>query len=165
MVSAPSALPPNVQLLVASLDLKLVQLLRDAIRTADLTGAALRRATDLGPTPSPEPRPHLHPEPVYEPRIHYHPTPRIEPRLVWRSAAGASPGPCGCPGSAPDWANCPPTAPPAKPDCERPMEPPWKVLPWQNPPPPPPAARVRKIKVFVSRPDSAQKGAAIDLFV
>lgn len=162
MVSAPSALPPNVQLLVASLDLKLVQLLRDAIRTADLSTAA-HRATDLGPAPSPEPRRHYHPEPVYEPRAHYHPTPRIEPRPVWYVAPSASAGRCwsACPAGA-GWADCSPTAAPAKPDCERPMEPPWKVLPWQNPPPPP---RVQKVKVRVYRPDTAQKGAAIDLFV
>ena|SRR5947209_5285312 len=163
MVSAPSALPPNVQLIVASLDLQLVRLLRDAIRTADLSTGALRRATDLGPAPSPEPRRHLHPEPVYEPRVHYYPTPRFEPRRIWCPPAGAWADRCGmrCPDSAPDWSACPPLAPPAKPDCERPMGPPWKVLPWQNPPPPP---RVRKVKVFVSRPDTAQKGAAIDLF-
>ena len=71
-------------LAVALSDLKVVQLLRDAIRTADLSGgkvccdgAVARRLDDCY-----EARRHIHPEPKYENRVVYHPTPRYLPRPV-----------------------------------------------------------------------------------
>jgi hypothetical protein len=41
-----------------------------------------------------------------------------------------------------------------------PIEPPWKVLPWENPPAPPP-----KIKYLIHQPDTARsKGVFVNVF-
>jgi hypothetical protein len=140
-------LESNIALVVASLDLKLVQLLRDAIRTTDLAGARERgRITPeveilprrhLVPTPLIEPRVHIHPQTLYEARPEIHPQPRVEPP--------------------------PPICPPAEPVShltKSPFVPPWKVMPWENPPEP-----ALKIKVIKLRPDIVRKGSLIDCFL
>ena len=143
-------LESTVNLLVASLDLKLVQLLRGAMAVADVNAAAT--APPCGQTPRfsdvYEPRRHVEPEPVYEPRRHIHPAPRIEPRPLLQPATRLANEPCDCAEyAAPKGSKCP-------------IEPPWKVLPWENPPPLPPT-----VKYVIHWPDTARsKGAFVNVF-
>ena len=149
-------------LIVASLDLQVVRLLRGAIRAADAASGQGIPASGLGPAPSPEPRRHLRPEPVIEPRRHIHPEPRIEPRRVFH------PEPRVDVAAVSDCAACCPTEAVCEPRITKsPIEPPWKVLPWEDrcDPSPCPGPRVPKIKLTVYRPDIARKGALIDFFL
>lgn len=138
----------HIELLVATLDLKLVQLIRDAMRVADLAGAQAKDT--LGPAATFEPRRHIHPEPYFEPRPHYHPTPVFEPREHICLRPRVEP--------------CPPIVLPCEPqvaDCHRPVfQPPWKVMPWENPPQP-----ALKVKVVKLKPDIVRTGSLIDCFL
>lgn len=139
----------NVDLIVAAMDLSLVRMLRDAMRTADLaSGRPLGR-----PSARILPRPVIHPEPRFEPRPVIHPTPRIEPRLVYRpKKIEPQPIPV-CP--------APPQPLPAEPIHHKaPIEPPWKVLPWQTPAPAP-----LKLKIIQKQPDVSNKGTVLDVFI
>jgi hypothetical protein len=138
------ALDANFELVFAALDLNLVKLLRDAIRTTDLAGAKqngpLNPQVDildrprLHPTPYYTPRPVIHPMPRYEARPVIHPTPRVEP---------APPIPCP-----------PEPCPHAN---KSPFVPPWKILPWQNPPQP-----ALKVKLIKLKPDIVRTGSLLD---
>jgi len=138
------ALDANFELLFAALDLSLVKLLRDAIRTTEIAGAKengpLHPQVDildrqrLHPTPYYAPRPVIHPMPRYEARPVIHPTPRVEP---------APPIPC------------PPEPCPRA--SKSPFVPPWKVLPWQNPPQP-----ALKVKLIKLKPDIVRTGSLLD---
>jgi hypothetical protein len=136
--------------IVAMSDLIVVRLLRDAIRTADLSSAAhggaavpLRRDGPIGAHANVQPAPHLkvHPSPRFEPRPVIHPTPRFEPRVVV---------------PAPTY-TCDPVP------CHRrnnPIEPVWRKPVWEIHTPPP-----AKVKVNLHRTDVAHKGSLIDLFI
>lgn len=147
-------LESSVNLLVATLDLKLVQLVRGAMRAVDDQG---RPGTGdfFVPGPVIEPRQRFHPEPAIEPRRHIQPEPRIEPRPVRRVDA-TRPAPC------------PPVvvevAPADKASSGSPIQPPWKVLPWDAPPAERPRP-VHKVKVVIGPPDMCSKGNVIDLFI
>jgi hypothetical protein len=140
----------SVELLVAISGLMEVQDVIGAIRAADAETKALfaghgplieaRRV--IHPEPRYEPRPVIHPTPRYEARPIYHPTPRIEPSQE-----------CGC-------ANSPPVTVVQKAECEQPMEPPWKTVPWKNPPPPAPM-----VKLTPPHPDISHKGLMLDFFL
>jgi hypothetical protein len=137
----------NVSLILATLELQQTQLLLAAIRTADIQ-SHVNNATGAAPgdqycpgtiTPSPRylPREVIHPTPRYLPRPVIHPTPRFEAQPpVWP-----------CPKT------CPAQITPGP-------QPPWKILPWQEPTPP-----ADVIKIIVHRPDIVGKGNLIDLFV
>ena len=144
-------LDSNVALLVAALDLKLVQLVRGAMAAAD-AGAAKHLGKLVGPAPAIAPRPVLHPQPRIEPREVIHPTPRIEPREVLHPAPRVvEPPPVYC---------CPP-CPPERARCTPPVfVPPWKVVPWENPPQPLP-----NVKLIKPKPDIVRKGSLIDCFI
>jgi hypothetical protein len=145
-------LEATASLVVAALDLKLVRLLRDAIRTADLAGGKLgpraalpliaedrflaRRVID--PEPRFEPRPVIHPTPRFEPRPVIHPTVRVEPNVVVAAAPN-----CGHPKS-----------------CPGPLPPPWRQPVWEIPVPPRPV-----LKLVCYRPDMRHKGSLIDVFI
>lgn len=147
-------------LIVASLDLKLVRLLRAAMN-GDGGGAV----SGLGPAPTViERRFRVEPEPHILPRRRIEPEPRIEPRQVIRPADRYEPGACDpCVPRVLPPLECyaPPPPPPA---CKRHViEPPWKVLPWEQAPEYP---RVeRKIKVVIKPPDIVHKGSLIDFFI
>ena len=143
-----SALDSTVSLLVASLDLKLVQLIRDAIRTTDLSGGAGRN----GIIAEPEflPRRHLEPTPEIEPRRHYHPEPVYVTRPVIHPQARVEPAP-------------PIIYPEVQSHARKstyPFTPAWKMMPWENPPQP-----LLKVKLIKSKPDTERKGSLIDCFM
>ena len=137
-------------LLVAAIDLQIVQSVLSAIHNADAESAAARGPTLANPncdtycpqttiTPEPRylPRPVLHPTPRYLPRPVLHPTPRVEP------------------------ADYLPPAPSARvPHIIAGPQPPWDIQPWQEPAVPP-----NVIKVIVRPSDTVTKGTLIDLFV
>lgn len=139
--------PASVSAIVATLDLKLVRMLRAAM--AD-DGA--KAATTLGPRPTDiEPRKRFDPEPEIEPRRRIEPTPRFEPRPVYHPTARYVPNEpalpvCETSPSDPDPGRCR-------------IQPPWKVRPWEAPVP-----MKAEVKVVVVRPDIVNKGSLIDFF-
>jgi hypothetical protein len=148
-------LESSVNLLVATLDLKLVQLLRGAMRAADRQGPA-GRGQLIHPAPTIEPRRHFHPEPKFEPRPHVHPEPAFDPRPRLHVPGYLRGAEC-CP-------NSPASQPIVPKSPTSPIQPPWKVLPWENPP----AMRPRplqKVKLMIGRPDISPKGTVIDVFI
>lgn len=140
----------SVSLIVAALDLQLVRLLRAAMagrpggRPGGPGGICGEPALPI------RPRPVLHPTPTIEPRKRIEPTPRIEPRQV------IHPKPIEQPGLA---LSCTPAEPEHPRVVHLPIQPPWKVLPWQNPPPPRPM-----LKVVLRPPDVEKKGSLYDVF-
>ena len=145
------AIGSNVSLLVAALDLKLVQLVRQAMRAADQQAGA--PASALGPAPTPEPRRVIHPEERFEPRPVIRPTPRFEPRPVIYPKPRIAPRPVrGDPAPAETVVR--------KEPAELPLQPPWAKLPWQNPPSPAP-----KIKLAPPHPDIVRRGELLDFFI
>lgn len=142
-------------LIVASLDLQLVRLLRDAIQTADLHAGRGKSAHPLGPDPTLiERRFRIEPEPEILPRERIEPDPRIEPRRVIRPADRFEPS------DGADVILVPVEC--YKPCKKHALEPPWKVLPWEQPMP---CAVRPKIKVEVRPPDIVHKGTLIDMFI
>jgi hypothetical protein len=137
----------NVNLLVASLDLQLVQSLLGAIRAADRHSAA-QLPVAVSPVDSYCPRPVLHPTPRYLPRPVLHPTPRYMPRPVIHPRPRVEPS-CSAP--------CPKAS---VPHITAGPQPPWKILPWQEPAAPP-----NVIKITVRPPDMLTMGNLIDLFL
>src|SRR5712691_9797899 len=113
-------------------------MLRAAIRTADQASRPAGR--QFAPEDRFEPRRVIHPEPRFEPRRVHHPTPRFEPRPVERVSK-----------TSPDVA--PACSAPCAPERPRigksPIQPPWMVLPWENPAPP-----AQVVKVVIHRPDN-----------
>jgi hypothetical protein len=143
------ALSVNVSLIVATLDLKLVQLVVGAMRTADIASA--RERGPLAPAAIYERRRVIHPEPRYERRRVIHPEPRREIRRIEHIDKI-------CPDTVPACAaTCPPEPSHITPS---PIQPPWMTLPWKNPPQP-----GRVIKVVAYRPDTIQKGSMLDCFI
>ena len=143
----------NVSLIVASLDLQLVRLLRDAIRTTDLSGA--HKSHLIAREDAFEPRRHIHPEPQIEPRPRVHPTPRFEPRPVIHPRPRNDPR---------DVIPAPPCEPERPHDFKSPFEPPWRKVPWKTCPDAHPTARP-VIKVAVYKVDTVSKGSLIDFFI
>lgn len=142
----------NVSLVVAALDLHLVRLLRGAMRPADPSPGP-GGAGGFGPAAVIEHRPRHHPDPLIEPRPRIRPTPRFEPRPVIHPAPRIEASLNDAAGAAPR---------DSSPPCPRgsPLQPPWKVLPWEQVPTPPPL-----LKINVVRPDIHHKGSLIDLFI
>ena len=142
-------------LLVAALDLQLVRSIRDAIRTADIESGRGQPASGLGPAPTLiERRFRIEPEPEILPRKRIEPEPRIEPREVIRPADRYEPR---------DERDLIPVPVECYKPCKKhTLEPPWKVLPWEQPLP----CRVEpKVKVVVRPPDIVHKGSLIDFFI
>jgi hypothetical protein len=148
-------------LIVATFDLKEVQLVRDAIRTADISSGKGQPVSKIGPAPNNfDQRFHFHPEPKIEPRRHIHPDPVIEPRRHIRPVDRFEPSNA-LGGKAPDVIVIPVPVPCPKHHGHT-IQPPWKVLPWQQEPAPHVAP---KIKVVVKPPDIALKGTLLDCFI
>ena len=80
-------LPPSVSLIVASLDLRMVRLIRDAIAT-DGIGPGDAGVEPAAPrSPDPEAAATYHPAPHFEPRPTHRPEPRVETPAVVRFEA------------------------------------------------------------------------------
>src|SRR5438128_2501807 len=111
------------------------------MRAADQQAGAPRGGFAAMPAARFEPRPVIHPTPRFEPRPVAHPTPRFEPRPIERASKT-------CPDGL-----LPACSAPCAPEHPRigksPIQPPWKVLPWEKPLPPAPV-----VKVVIRRPDN-----------
>ena len=129
------------------LDLQLVRGLRAALQDDILRGVH-----PLGPAPQQVlPHQRIEPDPVIEPRQRITPTPHFEPRPVHRPDPALGPRDHLCP---------PPATPlPEDPGGTSPIEPPWKVRPWEAPVP-----IKLEVKVVQLRPDIVHKGSLIDFF-
>jgi hypothetical protein len=146
-------LESSVNLVVAALDLNLVRLLRRAMNGGHAPCGPLDGACRPAGF---EPRRRHEPEPVIEPRKRVEPAPYFEPRRrIHPRPELAVPPPQLAPAAPAEAATRP----------SSPIEPPWKVLPWERGADFPPPRPVRKIKVFVTRPDSYCKGSVLDLFI
>lgn len=136
-------LESTAALIAAASDLQVVRLLRDAMRAADAA------AGPVGPAGGIAPRRSAHPAPRFEPRPVHEPSPRIEPRDTVELTPRLELAPAPSPEQAP------------KPPCRKPpIEPPWRILPWEMPLQPPP-----KVKLIIQRPDIVSKGSLIDFFI
>jgi hypothetical protein len=142
-------------LLVASLDLKLVQLVRGAMANADAASGKGTAVSGLGPAPSRiERRFRVQPETEILPRRRVEPEPRIEPRQVIRPADRYEPRVCD---AVPAVYEC------YTPHTKSPIEPPWKVLPWEDRSQ---CEELRpQIKVVIKPPDIVHRGSIIDYFI
>jgi len=136
----------SVDLITATLDLQLVRMLRQAIRTADQSSAAA--SCHAPPQQVIEPRPRIHPEPFIAPRPHIHPTPRFEPRPVIQPTRSPI---------SDDFASTSPPRPVKSPPV---FQPPWRVLPWEKIAPPAP-----KLKLTIKPPDAPRRGSVFDVFI
>ena len=146
----------SVGLVVAALDLKLVKLLRAAMQPGGGAPGGMRL---IHPQPVVEPRKRIEPDPVFEPRPRVRPEPAFEARQMLGLAVTR---PECCDGYAP----IAPTEPVEKgAHSSSPIEPPWRVLPWEDRPLSAPVRYVPKIKVIRARPDIQCKGSVIDLFI
>lgn len=156
------ALPPAIDLIVATLDLNLVRSVRHAMRAADLAAGRGQPVSSLGPAPSSiRPRPVHEPTPRFEPRPVHEPTPRFDPRPVHHPEPAVRPD---VPAPVPAVAE-----PEQSRIADSPIQPPWKTLPWDAPPTvacPAKAAQVApRLKLVSGRPDVALRGTILDLFV
>ena len=134
---------PTVNLLLAAMDLKLVQLLRGAMNAGGGGPGGL-----VGPTPRINPRPVHDPNPRIEPRKTITPTPHFEPRPVHRPEPKFESYQC-----------IPPEPPPTCPSSKI-LPPPWKQPITDLPPEPRPV-----IKKVEFAPDIVSKGSLIDFFI
>jgi hypothetical protein len=140
----------SVSLIVASLDLQLVRLIRGAMAAADGSpGARFVAASTVNRDIQPRPKLRQHQEILPRPVVH--PTPHFAPRPVIHLQPKFVPPPP---------AACAPVEPEKPHRNECPIQPPWKVLPWQTPIPPKP-----QIKIVVHRTDVVHKGSLIDVFI
>lgn len=147
-------LDSSVGLIVATLDLQLVRLVRAAMQSKGAGGGG----GAIHPQPVIEPRRRFHPEPKIEPRRHIHPEPSIHPALpepngpvrprVWELSGAAPADPLEKIAHSPS-----------------PIQPPWKIRPWEACDDCDRARPVRKVKVIEARPDIRSKGSVIDLFI
>lgn len=145
----------QARLVVAALDLQLVRLVRDAIRTADIAGGKVGSfgRLPLG-VPVPVnvvalPRDRFEPAPHIESRKTIHPTPRFEPRPVFHERIDIGV-------SASDTSE---KAELAAVD-RTPLPPPWRMPVWNLAIQP-----ASKVKVHIHRTDVHNKGSLIDLFL
>jgi hypothetical protein len=139
-------------LAVASLDLQVVRLLRDAIRTADIAGGKFCDSP-VGISGHVNaiilPRDRFEPTPHIEPRKTIHPTPRFEPRPVFHERIDIDVSPSDTSGKS-ELAAVDRT----------PLPPPWRMPVWKMPLQP-----AAKVKVHIHRTDVHNKGSLIDLFL
>lgn len=148
-------------LAVASLDLILVQLLRGAMRTADLSSAAQSQgapaATAIGDRFSPASG-HHGASPGSNVKVVYKPVQRAStpgrPQWTCPVTGRVLPKPfCDTDPTAP----APPATAPASP-----FQPPWKTLPWPTPRPSP---AISAVQLIIRQIPADHVGQMLDLFV
>jgi hypothetical protein len=142
-----AALPSNIALLVAALDLQLVRLVRGAMADGAPAESGIR-AVDRAEI---SPRFSIEPEPDIQPRRSISPEPEIEPRLVMHPDPAIERTPTLYAG---------PTEPEHHRDDRNPIQAPWEVLPWEQPLPV--VNEVHIVKVLRYRPDRFRRGVLID---
>lgn len=147
-------LESSVGLIVASLDLQLVRLVRAAMQPKGAGGGGGV----------------IRPQPVIEPRRRFHPEPRIEPRRILHPAPPIQAGPHDSSGPVRPRISelCGATAAESVEKIAQspsPIQPPWKIRPWETCDDCNRAQPVRKIKILEVRPDIQSKGSVIDLFI
>ena len=121
-------------------------------------GAGKHPDGPIHPAPKFEPRKRVEPEPVIEPRRRIEPEPRFDPRPKLRPYDVQPPCCAPCDAIA--------TEPAEKVSrSASPIEPPWKVLPWERTDDSDRVRPIRKIKVIQARPDIQCTGTVIDLFI
>lgn len=148
----------NVSLIVATLDLKVVTDIRDAIRAADIASGKGQPAAFIGPAPTAPPPLGADQEAQVAPRLVIHPDPLIEPGLVFHEAPRIEASP---PVHVPVPIEVEPVAAPSHSSSNKsPIQPPWAVMPWQTP-----VQILPKVKVTIVRPDIINKGSLIDFFI
>jgi hypothetical protein len=153
-----SGLLSQAALIVATADLEVVSLITQAMRTADLSGAASQnpppaRPDRIGPAAIVEFRESLRAH-CCDRRDYCCPPSDNKPfpPIIYRPARVALRP------YIPRATELP--HPPSVSPTESPIQPPWKVLPWQNPPPP-----SQTVKILPHHTDVVQKGMLLDLFV
>lgn len=151
----------NAALLVAALDLNLVQLLRGAMRAADIASGRREPVSALGPAPTPPPD-RFEREPVFQNRRVVHPEPKFAARTVAHVASAKqlpAPAKLAIETHAPEIEPCCCSIT-IKPEVESPLAPPWRQPIWATPIPP-----TSKVKIVKIRPDIINKGSLIDFFI
>jgi hypothetical protein len=143
-------LASNVAALVATFDLEVVRLLRDAMRPADLAAAqALKQRT-------------LPPAAIYERRELIRRDVAIQCRQPKCPPANEASSPQARSVQKPQnmCMSHPPPPPPEMTPTDSPIQPPWKTLVWENKP------AVAPVKITIIRPDIViSKGSILDLFI
>ena len=150
-------LESSVGLIVASLDLRLVRLVRAAMHPGNGPQGPAGPDRLIVPAPNVAPRQRADAEPAVEPRPRVTPEPVFEPRPVLRPIRVASV-------ANRDVCVVVEVQKVEGTSSGSPIEPPWKVLPWENPPPPA-THPVRPVKVVTRRPDILDRGLVLDLFI
>lgn len=166
-------LEATASLLIAAFELSAVRLIRDAIRTADLSSGRGLSATPLGPDPNPvrgsgsagaggSGRSYIDPELIYEPRRHVCPATRCDGWAATYTVRGAkrieqADNEAARAGLAVD-------APRSSPACsvERTIPPVWKSLPPVEQSPPAPPRRWRVVRQYAA---PVRKGLVLDIHV
>ena len=151
-------LESSVGLIVASLDLRLVRLVRAAMHPGNGPHGPDRL---IRPGPTIEPRKRHEPEPVIEPRKRHEPEPVFEPRPVHRPVRVASI-------ARSDVCVVVEVQKTGETSSGSPIEPPWKVLPWERASEAAPirfARPVQRVKLVTRRPDIPCSGSVIDVFI
>jgi hypothetical protein len=138
----------NIQAIVATLDLQLVRLIRDAINSPGAGGKTLG-ASD----PQIAPRKTIEPEPEFSPRQKVTPSPQILSGEVTYAPPKIIPLP-------PCYAA--PVESETSVRTKSPIEPPWRLVPWSDKFPSAPAPL--PVKPRPPRPDLAVRGRLIDAF-
>lgn len=136
----------SVNLIVATLQLRLVESVLRAIQAPNplAPGKSSGRTEECCDRYCPG---SIRPEPRYLPRHVIVPTPRYLPRHVIQPMPRID-------------AQCLPRAESKGPNITPGPQPPWKVLPWQEP-----ALPANVIKIIIRQPDMVAKGNLIDLFL
>lgn len=152
--------PQAAGVILALSMLRQTQSVVNAIHRADIASGRPQPVVPIGPHPNPLGGRRIQDD-VFEPRRVIEPEPRYLPRQVIRQRPRVIPCPpvCCCKPSEP-LPPLDPACPEGTPVSSFKIQPPWKTLPWENPPPIQPAA-----KVLVRTIDKSIKGQMLDLFI
>jgi hypothetical protein len=143
-------LASNVAALVATFDLEVVRLLRDAMRTTAAVGALEVEGRRLAPAAIYERREPIRHAPVIEYReLNLIQAPAVPPHESHSTGKPVNTGACEASSPQPDVT-----------PGNSPVEPPWKTLVWENKP------AATPVKITIIRPDIiVSKGSILDVFI
>lgn len=146
-------------LVIATFDLEVVRLLRDATRTADLSQSkGCPKWASAAGAAEVEPRKHIRPSPIVEAPERIAASNSFErPAAIVEFGRNSTTLPTACDASRPTEEMLRPLR------GHSPIEPPWKVLPWMRLPEPRP--KIKIVKIVTKPPDRSHTGALIDCFI